>query len=312
MRCITRTRPGRRAARALSILVCLLGIHASTLCQQQLGRGVLSSGGVGMTSASGSRMQGSVSQTAIGITRSAGQVAELGYWYTIMQARPGYSMIMIPNIQASVGQRFQIPVMHSTSASMFAGEERTFTVKIRFNKTMIEILDTVEYDETATDYIVTLSGSTRDTLSTLISLNVRARLGNDTTTQLTIDDFTWTNASRIRPRMEMVAGTFSTIGVCTEGGIPRLVKTINLTSIRAYPNPADVTTSVAVRLDQAANARVSIHDLAGELMQTIHDGQLDKGLHTFAVNLESMPSGVYMVRLETATEVLSHQLIIKK
>jgi hypothetical protein len=285
---------------------------ADVSAQNILGRGVLSSGGIGMSTSSGMRMNGSVSQSAIGITRSAQSVGELGYWYTIMQARPGYSVIMIPNIQASIGQQFVLPLMHSTSAAMFAGSPRSFVATIRFNKTMIEILDDVAFEETDTDYIVTLTGSTADTLSTLASLNVRARLGNDTTTQMVIEDFQWMNADGFRPRIELVGGTFSTIGVCVEGGVPRLVRSLNLTSIAAFPNPADVTTRVSIRMQEEAHVRVTIHDLGGQSQLTIDDATLKKGLHTYNVDLETLPSGVYMLRLETPTEVLSHQLIIRK
>lgn len=312
-----------RAHRIHQWIACKL-IQAATACimlaapltdvsaQNLIGRGVMSSGGIGMKTAAGMRMNGSVSQTAIGITRSTRSIGELGYWYTVMQARPGYSMIMIPNIQASVGQQFVIPLLHTTSASMFGGVSRSFVVKVRFNKTMIELLDEVPFQETASDYIVTLTGSTKDTLSTLVSLNVRARLGNDTTTQMTIEDFQWLDADGIRPRLELVAGTFSTIGVCVEGGVPRLVRTVNQTSIRAYPNPAVNTTQVLVRLQQASRARISIHDLTGEALKTIDDAVLTKGPHTYNVDLDALPSGVYMVRLETPTEVLSYQLIIRK
>jgi hypothetical protein len=49
---------------------------ADVSAQNILGRGVLSSGGIGMSTSSGMRMNGSVSQSAIGITRSAQSVGE--------------------------------------------------------------------------------------------------------------------------------------------------------------------------------------------------------------------------------------------
>lgn len=302
MRCMVQT-----------VMVCIMIAMSSsdTIAQQRLGRGVMSSGGVSMATA-GMRMNGSVSQTSIGIVRSTEHVAELGYWYTVMQGRPGYSIIVIPNIQAGVGQAFQIPVLHSTSPGLFSDGPKSFSVTFRFNKSMIEILDTVDFEETDSEYVVTLTGSTQDTVSTLASINVRARLGNDTSSAITLDEFRWINANGIRPRLELVPGTFTTLGVCVEGGTPRLVRTVNLTSVRVYPNPADVTTSIAVRLEKASHARIAIHALTGEVLMTIADSDLAKGLHTFPVKLESLPSGACMVRLETPAEVLSQQLIINK
>jgi len=296
-----------------TVMVCIMIAvsQSDTIAQQRLGRGVMSSGGSSMATA-GMRMNGSVSQTSIGIVRSTEYAAALGYWYTVMQGRPGYSIIIIPNIQASVGQPFQIPILHTTSPGLFSDGPKSFTVTFRFNKSMIEILDSTSVEETETDYIVTLTGSTQDTVSTLATLNARARLGNDTTTALTIEDFRWINANGIRPRLELVPGTFTTLGVCVEGGTPRLVRSINLTSIRVYPNPAYVTTSIAVRLEKTSQARIAIHALTGELLVTIADRDLAKGLHTFPVKLESLPSGACMVRLETPDEVLSQQLIINK
>jgi hypothetical protein len=65
-------------------------------------------------------------------------------------------------------------------------------------------------------------------------------------------------------------------------------------------------------MQEEAHVRVTIHDLGGQSQLTIDDATLKKGLHTYNVDLETLPSGVYMLRLETPTEVLSHQLIIRK
>ena len=301
----------RTMIQAFVACIMLAVPFADVSAQQTLGRGVMSSGGVSMAS-TGMRMNGSVSQTTIGITRSTEHVAELGYWYTVMQGRPGYSIIIIPNIQAGVGQTFQIPVLHSTSPGLFSDGAKSFSVTFRFNKSMIEILDTVDFEETDSEYVVTLTGSTQDTVSTLASLKVRARLGNDTSSMISLDEFRWINANGIRPRLELVPGTFTTLGVCVEGGTPRLVRTVNLTSIRVYPNPADASTAIAVRLERATRARITIHDLAGALLMTVSDRDLGKGVHTFPVSVETLPSGACMVRLETPDEVLTQQLIINK
>jgi hypothetical protein len=297
---------------SLSLLVCAVLVMAQqgAMGQRTIQRGVVGGGGIRMSVAGAARMDGTVSQTAIGIVRAEKHVGELGFWYTVTQAKPGYTTITIPNVQASIGQQFTLPVLHRSSSVVFRKGPKSFTMRIRFNKTMLEPLDPVALSETENDYIVTLTGTTADTMGTIAELNLRPRLGNDTATAIVVEEFRWTDTRR--PLIQTVDGTFTSLGICKEGGTPRLVRTINTTSVRAFPNPAVSTTTVGVRLFEASHAKVSLHRISGEFIMTIGEGDMTKGDHTFPVDVSTLGSGSYMLRLETEREVLSHQLLISK
>lgn len=296
----------------LLLLLCAVFVTAygGAVGQRTIQRGVFGGGGLRMDVAGTARMDGTVSQTAIGIVRAESHVGELGFWYTVAQNKPGFTTITIPNVQASIGQQFTLPIMHRSSAIVLKKGAKAFTMRIRFNKTMLQPLTEVPLSETENDYILTLSGTTADTMGTIAELTLLPRLGNDTATTIEIEDFQWMDTKR--PLLTTVDGTFTSLGICKEGGTPRLVRTINATSMRAYPNPAVSTTSIRVRLFESATARVSLHRLTGELISVLAEGDLTAGVHTFDCDVSQLGSGAYMIRLETGREVLSHQLLISK
>jgi hypothetical protein len=66
-----------------------------------------------------------------------------------------------------------------------------------------------------------------------------------------------------------------------------------------YPNPFNPTTTIPVNLARAAAVRLSLYDVRGRLVRTLHDGPLAAGQHLFSVDGRGMSSGTYVCRLQT-------------
>ncbi len=73
-------------------------------------------------------------------------------------------------------------------------------------------------------------------------------------------------------------------------------------ALRVAPNPGNPRATIAFALPQAADCRLTIHDLAGRLVAELWHGPLDAGPRTFVWNGENragspVASGVYLARL---------------
>lgn len=65
-----------------------------------------------------------------------------------------------------------------------------------------------------------------------------------------------------------------------------------------WPNPFNPSTEIAFVQPTAASVTLSVHDLAGRRVATLHEGALPAGEHRFVWNAEASASGLYFVRLE--------------
>ncbi len=73
----------------------------------------------------------------------------------------------------------------------------------------------------------------------------------------------------------------------------------NFTMQPAYPNPFNSTTMVRLDLPQEVRGRLVVYDVLGREVQTVTNGTLSNGSHTFAVDASQLSSGMYFVRWES-------------
>ncbi len=63
------------------------------------------------------------------------------------------------------------------------------------------------------------------------------------------------------------------------------------------PNPANAQTTVRFGVEQAGDVNVSVYDVLGRQVSVLHDGPRASGLVTLPVSTDSLPTGVYFVRM---------------
>ena len=71
---------------------------------------------------------------------------------------------------------------------------------------------------------------------------------------------------------------------------------------RNFPNPFDSTTVLSFALAAPAHARVRLYDIAGREVKRVLDQALPAGAHEVMLDGHSLPTGVYLVVLETGDE----------
>jgi len=97
---------------------------------------------------------------------------------------------------------------------------------------------------------------------------------------------------------------------CPEGFLYGLIKISHLTvgidnpepipqnlELSAYPNPFNAQTTFKFSLTEVSPVEISIFDIRGRLVEILHEGVLQKGLHSLIWEAEGLPSGLYFARL---------------
>ena len=82
----------------------------------------------------------------------------------------------------------------------------------------------------------------------------------------------------------------------------------------AGPNPFNPSTSLNVVVPDAGNVTVKIYNIVGQHVATLADGYMERNAsgYTLNWNASQMPSGVYLVRAETAGSISTQKLMLLK
>jgi plastocyanin len=97
-----------------------------------------------------------------------------------------------------------------------------------------------------------------------------------------------------------MGGTIIVTNALADAGGPGIVRQAGFTLAPA-PNPSRAAVRFAIALPRAAPVRLSVHDVAGRVVATIHDGPLPAGEHPFRWDARGrdgrrVESGRYFVR----------------
>ena len=80
----------------------------------------------------------------------------------------------------------------------------------------------------------------------------------------------------------------------------------------AYPNPANESTNIPVSLSQSAFVTLTVFDLLGRKQKVVDARLRPGGEHHVFVRTDDLPSGVYIVRLDTGNLSVSRMLTIRR
>jgi PKD repeat protein len=81
-------------------------------------------------------------------------------------------------------------------------------------------------------------------------------------------------------------------------------------TLNIYPNPAKAEINIAVELNRTENMSISISNMLGQEILTVHNGELLTG--SFRVNVEDLSNGVYYVKFNTAAQTATRKIVVSK
>ncbi|MBD3371223.1 MAG: T9SS type A sorting domain-containing protein [Candidatus Coatesbacteria bacterium] len=79
-----------------------------------------------------------------------------------------------------------------------------------------------------------------------------------------------------------------------------------------YPSPAVYSVTITFSLPSSQPASLDVHDLAGRRVAALIEGELAAGRHHVFWSCQDYPVGVYLLRLETQTGVLTRRLVVSR
>ena len=80
---------------------------------------------------------------------------------------------------------------------------------------------------------------------------------------------------------------------------------------RVYPNPFVQTLFILFELDTSEFVTIEIFDLKGSLVNNVHSGVLNSGVQRINKNLEKLNTGIYILKINTASGLSQTEKIIK-
>jgi hypothetical protein len=79
-----------------------------------------------------------------------------------------------------------------------------------------------------------------------------------------------------------------------------------------YPNPFNDITVIPVSLSKNCSASLRIYNLAGQLMETLVDGQMPGGHHNISWDASLYASGIYFYKLQAGDYVTARKMNLVK
>lgn len=79
--------------------------------------------------------------------------------------------------------------------------------------------------------------------------------------------------------------------------------------LQNYPNPVTSHTTFSFVLDYPSDITLTLIDLHGRVMETVHSGNIDAGKHTIEADLSHLDAGIYQYNLASPTRNETKQLI---
>ena len=79
-----------------------------------------------------------------------------------------------------------------------------------------------------------------------------------------------------------------------------------------YPNPFNHVTRITFGIEHSALTSVNVFDLNGRQVETLFNGTPDIGEHTISWNATDMPSGLYLVHLQSGSKIQSRKVVLLK
>ena len=65
---------------------------------------------------------------------------------------------------------------------------------------------------------------------------------------------------------------------------------------KVFPNPATEATSLEIKSPtKQEQVVIALYDMSGSYIQSIHEGELERGTHTYPINLIDLQPGIYLV-----------------
>jgi WD40 repeat protein len=221
--------------------------------------------------------------------------------------------VYIKDFSAKPGETVEVPVyIKNVSESGLDHALTGFSMDLRFNSSLLMPVDfdfesTIVGDDKVIHFEVPSSFGAD---SILAKIKFTAALGNDTITNVALDNLAPIGRSKIILSEE--SAVFQLDGVCEEGG-PRLFDMRGEIQISGVaPNPVVESGKVEFETIEDGYTTLKLIDMEGNLVQTLAEGNLPAQVHEATIDAANLSAGTYILILETPTITITKKIEIAK
>lgn len=220
--------------------------------------------------------------------------------------------LAVGNISANVGEVFELPIIvKNLSKDGIRPTITGITTHLRFNSSLLLPLDYHPNWFDGEDRVMKLTLPTSfQSDSVLLKIRFKANLGNDSLSNLTLENSSPIGLGKIKITEE--SGQFRLTGYCTEGGARLFDSEGKVFLKQTYPNPTNGDINLDFSIIEVGYTRIYVIDALGKEVKLLVEGKLPKGEYHYNLNINDLPSGQYRYVLETPSRKFSQSLIIQK
>jgi len=143
----------------------------------------------------------------------------------------------------------------------------------------------------------------------LAEMRLWALLADTLSTAVRITEFAWTDITADTPIRKTLRDTSVTLETYNDG-TPRLIRPRPglIAFVQTQPNPVSDVATVKFSLNTASPLEVFLVDVMGRRVRTLLHDELQAQSYTMTLNTNDLPTGAYLLVLQTPTETISHRL----
>ena len=101
-------------------------------------------------------------------------------------------------------------------------------------------------------------------------------------------------------------------GALTESNYVFLNNGLDFSLGNAYPNPFNPATTISLTIPNSEFVSVKVFNLMGQEIESLSEGILEAKTHLFTWNASEVPSGVYLIRAESVSNVDIKKVLLVK
>ncbi len=211
------------------------------------------------------------------------------------------------------GQEFDLVIWQSDAKNLSPSFHQSITTHVRANATMLEPVNMAS-SLNGTDRVTTLQGIPIDTSNGLVQLKsfkFRAMLGNDSATNIILENSTAMNGYI---KFDTVVCRLRLRGLCYDAdSTVRLINPYASAALKGInPNPAFGITKVDFSLAEPGNTQIWVANVLGNNVLQVASGFMEPGTKELSFDSGNLPDGVYFLIMQTPTQFYKQRFMIIK
>ncbi len=199
----------------------------------------------------------------------------------------------------SIGLSLNVTDANATTVVM------NYSVVLRVRKTMIRLQDnSVKYWIDGDDICWTMSGVCGS--HTDIVTPVEILLGDTTSCAIVIENITLSDSTVLNVQH----GRIDLDGACSRSGARSLDFGSSLSVTKVFPNPSTDEMNIEYTLAESGETTIQMVDCRGSVAKTLLQGNAERGAHSMQCSVRDIPSGKYLLVLQSPSRSCSTSVVV--